>query len=41
MTPDRVITLTRPDRTVQFNGSTINRSPNGVAAVEHVLTHTA
>ena len=41
MTPDRVITLTRPDGVVQFNGSTINRAPHGVAAAEQELTHTA
>jgi hypothetical protein len=32
MTPDRIITLTRPDGTEWFHGSTIDRAPAGVAS---------
>jgi hypothetical protein len=31
MTPDREITLTRPDGTLYFQGSTVDRAPEGVA----------
>jgi hypothetical protein len=31
MTPDRVATWIRPDGTVYWTGSTIDRAPNGVA----------
>jgi hypothetical protein len=32
LTPDRTITLTRPDATLWFTGSTVNRAPKGVGA---------
>jgi hypothetical protein len=31
ITPDRIATWTRPDRTVFHTGSTIDRAPDGVA----------
>ena len=30
MTPDRVITWTRPDGTIDYHGTAINRAPNGI-----------
>ena len=30
MTPERVITWTRPDGTIDYHGTSINRAPNGI-----------
>ena len=39
MTPDRVATWTRPDGTIYYTGTTIDRAPNGITPeqVEHEL----
>jgi Domain of unknown function (DUF222) len=39
--PDRTITLTRPDGTVQFTGSTVDVAPTGTATAEAELVELA